>query len=58
MTTITEADVEHAVLDWLSGLGWRVAHEPDIAPGGAAGYTATEAGVGGGAGMTLPGPIC
>ena len=33
MTTITEADVEHAALDWLRGLGWRVAHGPDIAPG-------------------------
>ena len=32
MTTITEADVEHAALDWLSGLGWQVAHGPDIAP--------------------------
>ena len=32
MTTITEADVEHAALDWLRGLGWRVAHGPDIAP--------------------------
>ena len=33
MTTLTEADVEQAALDWLSGLGWRVAHGPDIAPG-------------------------
>ena len=32
MTTITEADVEQAALDWLSGLGWGVAHGPDIAP--------------------------
>ena len=32
MTTITEADVEQAALDWLSGLGWQVAHGPDIAP--------------------------
>ena len=32
MTTITEADVEQAALDWLSGLGWAVAHGPDIAP--------------------------
>ena len=32
MTTITEADVEHAALDWLRGLGWQVAHGPDIAP--------------------------
>ena len=33
MTTITEADVEQAALDWLSALGWQVAHGPDIAPG-------------------------
>ena len=32
MTTLTEADVEQAALDWLSGLGWAVAHGPDIAP--------------------------
>ncbi len=32
MTTLTEADVEHAALEWLSGLNWRVAHGPDIAP--------------------------
>ena len=32
MTTITEADVEAAALAWLSGLGWQVAHGPDIAP--------------------------
>ena len=32
MTTITEADVEQATLDWLRGLGWGVAHGPDIAP--------------------------
>ena len=32
MTTITEADVEQAALDWLSDLGWQVAHGPDIAP--------------------------
>ena len=32
MTTITEADVEQAALDWLSGLGWAVAHGPGIAP--------------------------
>ena len=32
MTTITEADVEVAALDWLAGLGWQVAHGPDIAP--------------------------
>ena len=33
MTTITEADVEKVALEWLSGLGWRVVHGPDIAPG-------------------------
>ena len=32
MTTITEADVEEVALDWLTGLGWQVAHGPDIAP--------------------------
>ena len=32
MTTITEAEVEQAALDWLAGLGWAVAHGPDIAP--------------------------
>ena len=26
MTTLTEADVEVTALDWLAGLGWRVAH--------------------------------
>ena len=31
MTTLTESDVEQA-LEWLDGLGWRVAHGPDIAP--------------------------
>ena len=33
MTTITEAHVEQAALDWLYGLGWAVAHGPDIAAG-------------------------
>ena len=32
MTTITEADVEQAAVDWLSALGWQVAHGPDLAP--------------------------
>ena len=32
MTTITEADVESAALEWLAGVGWGVAHGPDIAP--------------------------
>ena len=31
MTTLTEADVEQAALDWLSGLGWQVVQSPDIA---------------------------
>ena len=30
---LSEADVEQAALDWLSALGWQVAHGPDIAPG-------------------------
>ncbi len=33
MTTLTEADVEQVALEWLEGLGWRVARGPDIAPG-------------------------
>ena len=32
MTTITEADVEQAALDWLAGVGWNTAQGPDIAP--------------------------
>ncbi len=32
MTTLTEADVESAALDWLAAIGWQVAHGPDIAP--------------------------
>ena len=32
MTTLTEADVEAAALEWLAGLGWQVAHGPDLAP--------------------------
>ena len=30
MTTITEADVEQAALDWLAALGWRIARGTDI----------------------------
>ena len=30
MTTLTEADVEHVALDWLSDLGWQAAHGTDI----------------------------
>ena len=33
MTTTTEADVEQAALDWLSALGWQVAHGPASGPG-------------------------
>ena len=29
---LTESDVEQAALSWLEGLGWSVAHGPDIAP--------------------------
>ena len=32
MTTLNEAVVEEAALDWLAGLGWQVAHGADIAP--------------------------
>ena len=32
--TITESDVEQLALGWLEGLGWRVAHGPDIGPDG------------------------
>ena len=31
MTTLSEADAEQAALDWLSGLGWGVAHRLDTA---------------------------
>ena len=34
MTTLTEANVEMAALDWLSSLGWQTANGPDIAPEG------------------------
>ena len=33
MSTLTEADVEQAAIDWLRGLRWQIAHGPDIAPG-------------------------
>ena len=33
MTTLTEADVEDAALEWLADLGWQTAHGPDIGPG-------------------------
>ncbi len=32
MTAVTESEVEDAALEWLEGLGWQVAHGPDIAP--------------------------
>ena len=32
MSNFAESDVEQAALDWLEGLGWHVAHGPDIAP--------------------------
>ena len=32
MAHLTESDIESAALAWLSGLGWRVAHGPEIAP--------------------------
>ena len=32
MTTLSESIVESAALEWLSTLGWEVAHGPDIAP--------------------------
>ena len=42
MTTLTEADIEQAALDWLCSLGLQVAHGPDVA----AGIAAAEASVG------------
>ena len=33
MTSFSESEVEQLALDWLAGLGWSVAHGPDIAPG-------------------------
>ena len=30
--TFTESEVEDAALEWLEGLGWQVAHGPDIGP--------------------------
>ena len=32
MTILTEGDVAHAALAWLSDLGWQVPHGPAIAP--------------------------
>jgi type I restriction enzyme R subunit len=33
MPNFTESVVEEAALEWLAGLGWTIAHGPDIAPG-------------------------
>ena len=33
MTTLAEADVEDAALEWLGDLGWQTLHGPDIGPG-------------------------
>lgn len=32
VTPFNEAQVEQAARAWLEGVGWRVAHGPDIAP--------------------------
>ena len=32
MSGVTESTVEDAALDWLTSLGWSIAHGPDIAP--------------------------
>ncbi len=32
MTTLTEATVEDAALEWLVGIGWQTAYGPDIGP--------------------------
>lgn len=32
MTTLTKADVEEVALEWLSDLGWQVAHRRGIVP--------------------------
>ncbi|MHB1352239.1 MAG: hypothetical protein ACYC5S_07135 [Thiobacillus sp.] len=32
MSGISEDVVEQAILEWLAGLGWSVAHGPDIFP--------------------------
>jgi len=36
MSFLTESDIEQATLEWLSGLGWTVAHGPELAPEGKA----------------------
>lgn len=32
-SNFTESEVEEAALEWLKGLGWVIAHGPNIAPG-------------------------
>jgi hypothetical protein len=32
VTIFTESVVEKATLAWLEGIGWRIAHGPDIGP--------------------------
>ncbi|WP_419949141.1 type I restriction endonuclease subunit R [Candidatus Palauibacter sp.] len=32
MSTVSESTLEDAALEWLQGLGWQVAHGPDIGP--------------------------
>ena len=39
MSTFNEDDVEQAALSWLGGLGWRVAHGPDLIPHERADYS-------------------
>ncbi len=34
MSSFTESIVEQAALAWLEAIGWRIAHGPDISPGG------------------------
>lgn len=42
---VTESDVEDAALSWLEGLGYTVAHGPDISPDGTAPERAADADV-------------
>ena len=49
MSTLTEADVEQAALEWLAVAGWSVAHGPDIAPDAAAAERGDYGGGGAGA---------
>lgn len=36
MTKLAESHIEEATLEWLSGMGWNIAHGPDLAPEGKA----------------------